>query len=67
MVWKFYLQHLSWWRVYLQVFPLVSLLGVGLVLINTLGSVSKTFEADIKYLADSKKEKPKIIAKNFTA
>ena len=56
MVWKFYLQHLSWWRVYLQVFPLVSLLGVGLVLINTLGSVSRDFEADIKYLADSKKE-----------
>ena len=39
---KFYHQHFSWGRVYLAVFPVCLLLGVGLLLTNIPGNASKT-------------------------
>ena len=55
MVWKFYHQHLSWWLLYLQVFPVCSLLGIGVLLTNIPGSAIKDYENDIKYLGEVKK------------
>ena len=56
MVWKrFYLHHLSWLRVYAQVYPVCLLLGTGVLLIKHSRQRIKDYEADIKYLGEVKK------------